>query len=205
MDSTPKRRFVRIKVRLPAVLDHRRPVMIRSLSLGGCLAESTEPLAVNEPAAFTFRIEKENFDLVVVPLDSIGDRQQAFRFKFNSARQMSTLARLLQQLLGRPLAKRPARLNLSLPASIDREPATLTNLSEGGCSLSTTAPHYSGEMVEVEIALEGERIQLAAEIKWQNEEDIGLEFILPDPAQIMTIAEFIAKHTQGVAPVPSRR
>lgn len=204
VENSPKRRFVRVPVRLLAVLDRKVPAVIRSLSLGGCLLDLRQSVCLTGPGTITFRIGSNKFELRGHPIEQPGQSNLALRFEFPSARAMMQLAKAIQELLGRPLKSRPLRLDVEHPASIDGTAAVLLNISQGGCFVRVATPHDPGEIIELRTRLDEEPIHLAAEVKWRDPNGIGLEFLLPDPSQVDAITQFIARRGQMFAAADSR-
>ncbi len=126
---------------------------------------------------------------------ALGQNQYAIRFENQSNENNIRLVKAIEKIHETENAKRQTRIQLKQKAALDREPALLTNLSEGGCFLQTTAPFNTNDIVEVKFKLEKDEFHLAGQIRWVHSKGVGVEYLSPEPSQIDNISDFIKAQT----------
>ncbi len=192
-----RRKFVRIETHLQAVLDQRHRVAIRMLSLGGCLIETAQPLRMMQPVRIEFEAFGDGFSLSGQPVNSPAEMQFGVRFDPESNDQAVRLAVILDKIQNAPLPRRPARVRLLKEALLDGKPCLLTSLGEGGCFLRTPESYVRGDIVELRCILDQKPLHLAAQVRWRMAMGIGVQYLSPEPDQILRISEYVARHAKG--------
>jgi hypothetical protein len=188
-----RRKFVRVDINFEARVNRQIRAAMRKLSLGGCLIECNEVLDPINPLQLEFSTHEEQFSLSGHLIHSLGQNQYGIRFHLTEDDIVFRLVSAIQKIQDTAIARRSTRLKIQRKALVDNEPSVLTDLSEGGGSLQTHRYFNYGDIVEVRFFLDEEVIHLAAQVRWKNPQGIGVEFLSPDPTQVVEIATFIVK------------
>jgi hypothetical protein len=187
-----KRRFVRVKTNLYAILDRKVQVAIKMLSLGGCLIEAPRSLAIKEPVRLDFSVEGEHVKMIGTPVPQVSSHHLGLKFRLSNKDETVRLMKAIEKIQHAPANPRPKRMAVEAIAIVDHEPSLVTNVSEGGCYVKTTAGYALGDIVDVRCMLEDREIGMTAQVRWRGTDGIGVQWLSPDQRQIDWIADFIA-------------
>jgi|GEM_PF-1819932 hypothetical protein len=186
-----RRKFVRLAVNLDAHINRDSRATIKTLSLGGCLLETPSNFDLKESVRIKFLVIGKSFEVQGRPVHRAGKNQFAIRFENQSNEQNIRLVRAIEKIYQTNASRRPTRVSVQQEALLDREPAMLTNLSEGGCFLKTSGPFHPNDIVEIKFKLQEDEIHLAGQVRWIHPKGIGIEYLSPEPTQINSISQFI--------------
>ena len=193
-----RRKFVRLPVNLGASINKEIQGAIKTLSLGGCLIETHSVLDPEHTIRLIFSVIGERFEVTGRAQHRLEKNQFSIRFEALSNEQNIRLAKVIEKIHENQTNRRPTRIALHQDARLDREPALLTNLSEGGCFLQTQNPFHPNDIVEIKFKLTEEEIHLAGQVRWVNPKGVGVEYLSPEPNQITSISKFIEIHSPAL-------
>jgi len=186
-----RRKFVRLDVSLNAYINREFRGTIKTLSLGGCLVETSSSLDLRESVRLKFSVIGKSFEVQGRTIHGSKQNQFAIRFENQTNEQNMRLVKVIEKIHETTAARRPTRVPLNQGALVDREPAMLTNLSEGGCFLQTSGSFHPNDIVEIKFELQEDEIHLAGQVRWVDPNGIGIEYLSPEPTQIDCISHFI--------------
>lgn len=194
-----RRRFVRVAANLHARLNASSAIAIKDLCLGGCLIESPQPLGIKDPIDIGVAAFGDRISLGGHLVHELNSHRYGVRFDLETNTETSRLIKLIENLHRFPATRRPTRLRLKIRATLDKKPATLSNLSAGGCFLESQTGFHPGDIVEVHYELNGEEIHVAAQVRWLDSGGIGVEYLSPEPDQVRSISDFIEREYPAAA------
>lgn len=197
-----KRRFIRVKTSLYAILDRKVQVAIKTLSLGGCLIEVAPTLEVSGPVRLDFSVEGEHVKMIGTPVRQHTHTQIGLKFRLSNKDETVRLMKAIEKIQQSPRTPRPRRAASEAIALIDRQPSLVTNVSEGGCYVKTPPTYALGDIVDLRCMLDDREIAMSAQVRWRGVDGVGVQWLSPDPCQVEWITEFVTAHT-GSAETPS--
>jgi hypothetical protein len=192
-----KRKYVRVNFELNARLNKEGVAMIKELSAGGCLIETSLQLAGGEHVGLGCTAFGKTLDLDGTVIYHKGPTQYGIRFTRKAKKPTPALLRIIEQQREFLLTRRHIRVEIRRNALVDKEDAILLNVSAQGCFIETSAPSHIGDIVEVKFALAEHQIHLAAQVRWKNNKGIGVEYLSPDPEQVSQITDFIVYYSRA--------
>ena len=187
-----RRKFVRLDVNLESCLDYKIRGVVKTLSLGGCSIETETPIHIKNPVYIEIFLEGESFKLWGDILCSPKETSYSIRFNHPTNEQNLWLIKVIENINKTPTPLRPIRASLQGIALLDRESALITDISERGCFIQTSASFKYDDIVEVKFIINEEEMYLAGQVIWVGPRGIGIEFLSPDPTQISTISRYVS-------------
>ena len=185
------RKLDRVDVNLESCLDYTIRSVVKTLSLEGCLIETEAPILIKNPVYIEIFLEGEIFNLWGDILCSPKERSYSIRFNHPTNEQNLWLIKVIENINKTFTPLPPIRVSLQGNAVLDRKPALITNISEGGCFILTSATFNSNDIVEVKFRIKEEEMHLTGQVRWIGPRGIGIKFFSPDPTQISTISKYI--------------
>ena len=192
-----KRKFVRVNFELNAQINKEGVAIIKELSAGGCLIETSLQLAGGEHVGLSCTAFGKPLDLDGTVIYHKGPTKYGIRFTRKAKKPTPALLQIIEQQREFLLTRRHIRVEIRRNAILDKEDAVLLNVSAQGCFIETSAPSRIGDIVEVKFALAEHQIHLAALVRWKNNKGIGVEYLSPDPVQVSQITDFIAFYSRA--------
>ena len=190
-----RRKFVRLDVKLESWLNNEIMGVMRSLSLGGCSIETRSPIPIENPVCIKIFLEGKSFEVWGDVLYSPKETNYAIRFNPPSNEQNLLLIKVMENIHKASALQRSTRVSLQSKAVLDREPALITNISEGGCFIQTSASFNSNDIVEVQFRIKEDEMHLAGQVRWVEPRGMGIEFLSLEPIQISTISRYVSLKT----------
>lgn len=190
-----RRKFLRLDVNLESCIDNKIRGVIKTLSLGGCLIETGTAIHIRNPVCIKIFLEEGSFNLWGDVLCSSKGANYSIRFIHSTYNQNVLLINLIESLHKTSFPPRQMRLFLQVNAFLNLKPALMTNLSEGGGYIQTSASFKYDDIVKVEFKIKEEDIHLVGQVRRVEPRGIGIEFLSPDPTQINSISKYISLKT----------
>lgn len=192
-----RRKFVRVEMNLEARMNVQFQAAINGLSLGGCLVESARHLKINDSVLLEFSSFGEDIRLSANVIHAVDEKRFGVRFEPGASEDMVRLTKLIEKIQDFSGSLRSARIDVKQEAWLDREPVTLTSLSDWGCFIETQAPFNPGDIVEIRFSLDQKEIHVAGQVRWRNAQGIGMEYLSPEPDQLNIISDFVSRKLPG--------
>ena len=192
-----RRKFLRLDVNLESCLDNEIRGVMKTLSLGGCLIETETPIHIKNPVCIKIFLEGESFKLWAEVLCSPKETRHSIRFIPPTNDQNLWLINVIENIHKTSAPLRRTRVSLQVNAFLDLKPALITNISEEGGFIQTSASFYYDDIVEVEFRIKEEEMHLVGQVRRVEPRGIGIEFLSPDPTQISTISRYISIRTSS--------
>jgi len=187
-----RRKFVRIDVNLESCLNNEIRGVMKTLSLGGCSIETESPIHIKNPVRIKIFLEGENSEVWGDILYSQKERSYSIRFNHPSNEQNLWFIKVMENIHKAGALERRTRVSLQSNAVLDREPALITNISEGGCFIRTSTSFNSNDIIEVQFKIKEEAMHLAGQVRWIEPRGIGIEFLSPEPTQVSTLSRYVS-------------
>ena len=187
-----QRRFRRLDVNLESSLDNKIKGVMKSLSLGGCLIETDTPIPFKNPVCIKIFLEGESFKLWGDILCSPKEKSYSIRFNPLTYDQNILLINVIEDKLKTYSLPRPTRVSLQGEVLLNRNPALITNISEQGGFIQTSASFNYDDIVDVKFRIKEENMSLVGQVRRVEPRGIGIEFLSPNPTQISTISRYIS-------------
>ena len=187
-----RRKFVRVDVNLESWLNNEIRGVIKTLSLGGCSIETETPLHINDFVSIKIFLEGKRFVVWGNVLHLQKEKSYGIRFNNTTKEQNLWLIKVIENIHKTSAPLRPTRVSLQGNAVLDRKPALITNISEGGCFIQTSGSFNSNNIVEIKFRIQEEEMHLVGQVRWVNPRGIGIEFLSPEPTQISSISKYVS-------------
>ena len=192
-----RRKFVRVDVKLESWLNNEIRGVMKTLSLGGCSIETESPLHIKDLVCIKIFLEGERFVVWGNVLYSQKEKSYGIRFNNTTKEQHLRLNKVIENINKTSPPLRPTRVSLQENAVLDREPALITNISEGGCFIQTSGSFNSNDIVEVQFRIQEEEMHLTGQVRWVAPKGIGIEFLSLEPPQLSTISRYVSLKTSS--------
>jgi len=192
-----QRKFLRLNVNLESFLDNETKGVMKTLSLGGCLIEMATPMQINNPVCIKIFWEGESFKLWGDVLCSPKETSHSIRFKHPGNFQNPWLINMIETIQKTSAPQRRTRVSLQANTLLDQKPALITNISEGGGFIQTSASFNYNDIAELEFRIKEEKMHLVGQVRRVEPIGIGIEFLSPEPTQIGTISRYISLKTSS--------
>ena len=187
-----RRKFVRIDVNLESCINNEIRGVMKTLSLGGCSIETESPIHIKNPVCIKIFSEGENSEVWGDILYSQKERSYSIRFNHPTNEQNLWFIKVMENIHKASTLERRTRVSLQSNAVLDREPALITNISEGGCFIQTSTSFNSNDIIEVQFKIKEEAMHLAGQVRWIEPRGIGIEFLSPEPTQVSTLSRYVS-------------
>jgi len=187
-----RRKFVRVDVNLESCLNNEIRGVMKTLSLGGCSIETESPIHIKNPVCIKIFSEGKSIEVGGDVIYSPKEKSYCIRFNHTTKEQNLWLIKVIENIHKTSPPLRPTRVSLQSNAVLDREPALITNISEGGCFIQTSGSFNSNDIVEVKFRIKEETMHLVGQVRWVGPRGIGIQFLSPEPTQISTISKYVS-------------
>jgi len=187
-----RRKFVRVDVNLESLLNNEIRCVMKTLSLGGCMIETESPIHYKNPVSIKIFSKGKTFEVMGNIIYSKKEKSYCICFNYTTKEQNLFLIEVIENIHKTAAPLRATRVSLQSNAILDRGSAVITDISEGGCFIQTSASFNSQDIVEVKFRIEEEEIHLAGQVRWVEPKGVGIQFLSPEPTQIRTISKYVS-------------